>query len=133
MLILSNSTNQLVPPGQALTFDTEILHIGRCECHEPGSGSATLRRSNALYEVNVSGNIGATTAGPAELTIYANGAPVSKTTMISTTAAADDLNSVAKTRTIATCCGPKTLSIVNTGTTDVTVDTNILFSIKHVI
>lgn len=132
MIILTNSTSQELAPGQSLTFDTIILHTGCAECHRPGSGSVTLRQQRAIYGVKFSGNIGATAPGVAQLTIMDNGARLNETTMVSTTAAAGDVNNVSTDTGIKTCCcGPETCTITNTGETTIVVE-NPLFFIKRI-
>ena len=128
VIILTNSVSQELAPGQSLTFDTEVLHTGRCECHRPGSGAVIMRQQGAMYEISAGGNIGATAPGVAELSIFINGSPLSETVMQSVTAAAGDLNNVSKTTAIQTCCcGPETCTVVNSGTTTITVENPSLY------
>lgn len=132
MIILTNSVSQEVAPGQSLTFDTEILHTGCAECHRIGSGSVMMRMQNAIYEIHFSANIGATAPGNAQLAISLNNSPMLETTMISVTAAAGDVNNVAKDTAIKTCyCSPETCTIVNTGETTVVIE-NVTLFIKRV-
>jgi hypothetical protein len=87
-----------------------------------------MRVQNAIYEVHASANIGATTAGVAQLDILLNGSPLVEGTMISTTDAAGDVNNVAKNTAVRTCCcGPETVTIVNTGETTIVVEDPTLF------
>ena len=61
-------------------------------------------------------------AGVAQLSIQAGGDTLPESTMISTTAAAGDLNNVAKTIPIKNCCDDyDRITVTNTGTTTVTV------------
>lgn len=132
MIILTNSVSQELAPGQSLTFDTEILHTGRCECHRPGSGAVIMRQQGAMYDISAGGNIGATAPGVAEISVFINGSPLSETIMQSTTAAAGDLNNVFRNTGVQTCCcGPETCTIVNSGTTTITVE-NPLLKIKRI-
>lgn len=132
MIILTNTASQELAPGQSLTFDAEILHTGCAECHRAGSGAVTLRQQQAIYDIHFSANIGATAPGVAQLAIVVNGSPLPETTMISTTAAAGNVNNVAKDTALRTCCcGPETCTIVNTGDTTVVVENSTLF-IKRV-
>ena len=132
MIILTNSASQEVAPGQSLIFDTEILKTGCAECHRIGSGAVTLRQQRAIYELAFSANIGATAPGVAQLAIDINSSPLIETTMVSTTAAAGDVNNVAKNTAVRTCCcGPETCTITNTGETTVVVEQPSLF-IKRV-
>lgn len=128
MIILTNTASQELSPGQSLIFDTEILKTGCAECHRAGSGAVTMRVQQAIYELHFSANIGASTPGVAQLAISINGSPLVETTMVSTTAAAGDVNNVAKDTAIRTCCcGPETCTITNTGETTVIVENPSLF------
>ena len=124
MIILSNSIAQTLDPGQSVTFDTVVSKTGCSECFRVGSGVVTLRQQKAIYEIKFGANIGAATAGDAaQLAISINGSPLVEGSMISTTAAAGDLNNVGKDTAIRTCCcGPETCTITNTGTTTVNID-----------
>ena len=133
MIILTNNASQELAPGQSLTFNTEILHTGCAECHRIGSGAVTLRMQQAIYEVFFKANIGSTTAAtPAQFTIFLNGSPMTETTMVSTTNAVGDVNTVACETGVRTCCcGPETLTIVNNGETNIVVEQPLL-KIKRV-
>lgn len=137
MIILSNSGSLDLGPGQSVTFNIVILHTGCAEQHRPGTGAVTLRAPNAIYAVEFGANIGASAPGVAQLGMLVNGDPLPEMTMISTTAAAGDLNTVSKKTHLATrdCCPnmmpvPKTITIVNTGETNVIVE-NPLLDIKR--
>ena len=123
VIILTNTDSQVIQPGQSLTFNTVVLHTGCSECYRVGSGAVTLRQQKSIYEIKFGANIGATTEGEtAQLGIVINGSPLVESTMISTTAAAGDLNNVNKNTAVRTyCCGPETCTIVNTGTTPVNI------------
>lgn len=129
MIILTNTVSQELAPGQSLIFNTEVLHTGCREVHRPNSGSVTVpQQRNAIYTIHFSANIGATEPGVAQLAINVNGSPLVETTMISTTAAAGNVNNVAKDTAIKSCCcAPETITIVNTGTTTVIVEDPSLF------
>jgi hypothetical protein len=127
VIILTNLASQELAPGQSLTFNVEVLHTGRCECHRPNSGAVILRRQQAVFGIHFSANIGATEPGVAQLSICLNSSPLIETTMQSTTNAAGDLNNVSKYTAVQTCCGPETITVVNTGETTVTVEDPSLF------
>lgn len=128
MISLTNTNSQELAPGQSLIFGIPVLHSGKCECFRPNSGSVILRARNAIYEVNFHANIGATAPGVAQLSINLNNSPIFESTMISTTAAAGDLNSVGASIPIRTCeCGCEFITVVNTGETTVTVENPSLF------
>lgn len=128
MIILTNTASQTLAPGQSLVFNTEVLHTGCAECHRIGTGTVTLRMERAIYEIHFSANIGATAEGTAQLDIMLDNSPMIETTMISTTAAAGDLNNVAKDTAVQTCCcGPENIIITNTGETTINVTDPSLF------
>lgn len=128
MIILTNTVSQELAPGQSLTFDTEVLHTGCAECRRIGSGAVALRMQKAIYDIDFGANIGSTTVGNAQLAIEVNGSPILGTTMISATGAVGDVNRVSSRTAIQTCCcGPETITIVNTGTTTVVVENSSLF------
>ena len=135
MLVLSNSNEQTLAPGQSCTFDTVVLHTGCGECYRPNTGAVGLRAKDGIYEVSFGANIGATTAGDeAQLAINIDGSPLLETTMKSTTAAAGDLNKVSALTAVRTCCGcgNNVVTITNTGTTTVNIDVNCKLYIKRV-
>lgn len=128
MIILTNSVSQEVAPGQSLSFNTDILKTGCAECHRVGSGAVVLRQQQAIYELHFSANIGATSPGVAQLAIDINGSSMPETTIISQTAAAGDVNNVSIVDAVRTCCcGPETITVVNTGETTVVIENPSLF------
>ena len=139
MLILTNDASLTLGPNQSVTFNLEILHTGCAECHRINSGAVTLRMQKAIYDIFFKANIGSTTAGDAaQLTMLLNGSPMTETTMVSTTAAVGDVNSVACETGVRTCCcGPKMvpqpemITIVNNGETTIVVEQPLL-KIKRV-
>lgn len=124
MIVLSNSTEQTLLPGQALTFDLVKLHSGCGECHRQGS-SAVKMRQNGIYKLAFSGNIGGTVAGPVQLALQVGGETLLETTMISTPAAVGDFNNVSTETRIRNCCGDyDRVTVVNTGANNVVVGAN---------
>ena len=135
MLVLSNSIEQTVLPGQSVTFDTNVLHTGCAECHRPNSGVVNLTAKNAIYEIIFNANIGSTTESEqAQFAISIDGSPLLETTVISTTAAAGDLNNVSSGTLLKTCCcaGCESVTVTNTGTTTVNIGSNPCLRIKRV-
>lgn len=133
MIVLSNTNVQTIAPGQAITFNTVVMHTGNGECHRPGTSSVKMK-SNGIYEASFRANIGSTTeSSVAQITIMLGGEPLPETTAISTTIAAGDVNNVAtKTLVKNCCCDYDRLSVVNTGTTTINIGENPLFFIKRV-
>lgn len=133
MIVLSNSVAQTLSPGQSATFDTVVLKTGNAECFRPNSGSVRLRFANAIYEVHVGANIGATAEGAAQIALSFEGSPMLETTMISQTAAAGDLNSVGRETAVKTCCcNGGYITVTNTGTTDINLGANPILYIRRV-
>lgn len=132
MIILSNTTAQTLAPGQAITFNTVVLHTGNGECHRPGTSSVKMK-ANGIYEVSFDGNIGTTPAGVAQIAIQVGGETLAETTAISRSINAGDLNNVScKTAVKNCCCDYDRLTVVNTGTTNVTIGASPSFFIKRV-
>lgn len=124
MIVLSNSAEQTILPGQSIVFDLVKLHSGCAECHRQGSTSVKLR-ANGIYEVHFNGNISGTVAGPVQLTIELGGEPLAETLMQSTVGTPGDFESVSATTLIRNCCGDfDRVTVTNTGTSDVVVAAN---------
>lgn len=124
MIVLSNSAEQTLLPGQSIVFDLVKLHSGCAECHREGSPSVKMRCAG-IYEIAFAGNIGGTVAGPVQLSIEVGGEVLTETTMISTVAAVGDLNNVATQTRVRNCCGDyDRVTVTNTGTSDVVVGAN---------
>ena len=132
MIILSNTTAQTITPGQAITFNTEILHTGCGECHRPGTSSVKMK-ANGIYELYFGGNIGTTIAdGIAQIAIAIGGEVLPETKMESETTAAGGLNNVsAKTAFKNCCCDYDRVTVINTGLTDVNIGENPCLFIKR--
>lgn len=124
MIVLSNSQQQTLLPGQALTFDLVKLHSGCGECHREGS-SAVKMRCSGIYELSFHANIGGTVVGPVQLALQVGGETLQETTMISTVTTVGDLNNVGAETRVRNCCGDyDRVTVVNTGTSDVVVGPN---------
>lgn len=134
MIELSNTTAQTLAIGQSMVFDTVLLKTGCGECHRKNTGSVKLCAKSGIYQVYFAGNISGATAGtPVQLNISLGGEVLPETTMIATPAAADDLNNVATTVTIKNCCCDyDRITIVNTGTTALTVGVNPTLFVKRI-
>ena len=129
MIVLSNSTEQTLSPGQSLTFDLTKLHTGCAECHRAGTGSVKLR-CNGVYEVYFGGNIGGTASGLVQLVIELGGDPLLETTMKSIVSAPGDFNSVSRGTYVKNCCGDyDRITVTNNGNSTVVVDANAVLKI----
>ena len=133
MIVLSNSVAQTLAPGQSATFDTIISHTGNAECFRQNSGAVRLRFGGAIYEVSFGGNIGATAPGTAQISVGFDGTPLLETTMISQTTTAGDLNSVNRVTAVNTCCcNGGAITVINTGTDEITLGANPVIYIRRV-
>ncbi len=133
MIELSNTTEQTLSAGQSITFNTVLLHTGNGECYRSNTGSVKMR-ANGIYEVRFNANVSGATAGTAtRLAIQQGGVTLQETTMITTPAVANDVNNVSCSTLIKNCCGDyDRVTIVNTGTVDVTISANPAFIIRRV-
>lgn len=125
MIVVSNSTEQTLQPGQSITFDTVRLHTGNGECYRQGSSSVELR-CKGVYDVSFSGNIGGTTAGTeVRLAVRVGGETLPETTMKSIPVTTKDFNNVATSTYVENCCNDYSrITVTNTGTSPVVVDQN---------
>lgn len=132
MIVLSNTTEQVVQPGQAITFNTEVLHTGNGECHRPGTSSVKMK-ANGIYEVSFSGNIGSTVANTtAFLAIAIGGEVLPETNMVSETSTEGELNNVsAKTALKNCCCDYDRVTVINTGINPVNIGASPSFFVKR--
>lgn len=132
MIVLSNTLAQTLAVGESITFDRVILHTGCGECHRANSQSVKMR-AHGIYEIHFSGNISGTAANPVQLSILVGGEPLPETTMIVTPAAAGDQFNVATATAVKNCCGDyDRVTITNTGTAPVLVETDTLLFVKRV-
>lgn len=139
MINLSSTTDLTLAAGESITFDLVTLKSGRCEFHRAGSATVVLNGSSRnacqapIFEIDFSANIGATAPGVAQLSIMLDGEALREGVMQSTTAAAGDLNNVAKPgikiRNVG--CSGAVISVKNTGTTEITVNSPLL-AVKRV-
>lgn len=132
MIVLTNTLEQTLAPGQSLVFDEAILHSGCGECHRRNTSAVKLR-ANGIYEASFSGNIGGETAATAvQLSLTLSGSTLPETTMISVPAAVADRNNVSTETRIRNCCGDyDRVSVTNTGTVPVVVAPNSSFVIDR--
>lgn len=136
MINLSNTTEQVLLPGQSITFDLTLLHTGCCpraERHRTGSANVELVRGD-IFDIDFSANIAGEAAGAIQLSVMLDGEALPEGTMISTPAAANEVNNVArpgiKIRKIG--CS-NTVSVRNTGTANIILPAkSALLSIKRV-
>lgn len=122
MINLTNTTEQVLLPGQSITFDLVLLHTGCCpkaERHRTGSANVELVRGD-IFNIDFSANIAGEAAGALQLNVMIDGEALPESTMISTPAAANELNNVARPGIKVRRLGcSNTVSVRNTGTTNI--------------
>lgn len=126
MVVLSNSTAQTLAPGQTLTFDILVMHTGCAECHRTNSGAVGLK-CQGIYECQF--NCNAVATGEAQLALALDSSALQETTMINATSG---ICSMSCATAVKNCCGNDSITVTNTGTTDVTVEPNACLFIKRV-
>lgn len=134
MIVLSTSAPQTVAPGAAVVFNLLVRKAGNGECFRMGGSAVQIRgfQCGASYDVSYGANIGATAPGVANLAIQFNGSTLPETNAQSTTAAAGDLNNVARATNVGTCgFGPGSITLVNVGTTEITVGAGAVLEISR--
>lgn len=128
MIQVSNATTQTLQPGQALKFDgTNFLHTGCGECFNSQIPTSVKLNGNcgAVYEIQFEGNITATAAGTVQIALALEGQPLVQTAMNAQIATANALTNVSTGTYLKMCCGDANrVSVINTGTTAVTVAQN---------
>lgn len=135
MLALSNSTAQTLAPGASMTFDTVLLSTGSGERFRKNAGLVSLRGNKGIYHVSFGANIGDSTGtASAQLSIQFNGATLPETTAITPTPVAGDISNVSRgtslySGTQCNCGSFGDVTVVNTGTTTITVGANPIFEI----
>lgn len=124
MVVLSNTTEQTLQPGQSLTFDRLVNSSGCGECARSG-GPIGLRFGGSTYRIAFHANVtGATAAEPVQLSISVGGAPLAETTMIYTPAAANAVGNVGAETYVTTCGSGNNVTVTNTGVNPIIVSPN---------
>ncbi len=123
MIVLSNSTEQTLAPGQALIFDIVVMHTGPAEYFRPNSGLVGLN-AKGIYNCSFNGN-----AAIGQLAMAMDGSPLAETTMIN---GADTVANLSANTAVRNICCNRGINIVNTGTTNITVNPNTCFFVKRV-
>lgn len=136
MIVLTNTTEQVLQPGQALNLDEVILHTGngegcccaRNEYHRRNTSNVRLNGKGGVYSVFFAANIdGATADAAVQLSLQLSGSTLPETTAIS---AASGFNNVARQTLVRNGYNETDrISIVNTGTIPVTVGANSVLTV----
>lgn len=133
MIVLSNTTAQVIPVGQSITFNTVIHKSGCLEGYRNNTGSVKLR-VNGIYEISFNGNVtGTTAAAPVQLSVYLSGAALPETTMIWTPPVAGSVGNISANTVVRNCCGDyDRITVVNNGLNPITLQPNCCLFIKRV-
>lgn len=132
MIVLSNSAQQTLQPGQSLTFDLVKLHTGNAECHREGSPAVKLR-CKGIYELGFHANVGGSAVGTVALQMEAGGEVLPETTMIVTEDTVGSLTNVSAGTLVRNCCGDYSrITITNTGTVAAVIAPNSAFIARRV-
>ena len=122
MILLTNSSDQTIAPGAAVSYDSVIFQTGGGECHRDNSAAVSLR-CKGIYEVHFSADVSGT--APLELSIALDGEALPETVMVSNVAAGQNVSTMTAVRTCCSGCGRVT--VLNTGAADATVASPKLF------
>lgn len=134
MIEVSNSAALVLAPGAVASFDLVKVNSGNCTCCRNNPTGSIKMTSCGIYQINFSGNVSGAAAGtPVQLSIAVGGAALPESVMISTPSAPNVLNNVGKTLYYQNCCNEfSRATIVNTGTTAVTIGAGATFSVLKV-
>lgn len=128
MIELKNTATQTLQPGQAISFNEVLLHTGCSECYNRQLPTSVKLKGGcgSVYEIHFSGNITSLTAGNTlQLAIAVGTTPLVETAMNATPAAAGTLVNVSTGTLFKVCCSDlNRISVINTGTTPVSVAQN---------
>lgn len=133
MIELTNTASQVLQPGQAVTFDKVLLRTGCSECYNRQLPTSVRLKGGcgAVYELHFNGNITSNTAGDVvQLALAVSGQPLVETSMNALPAAAGDLVNVSTSTLFRVSCSDlDRVSVVNSGTTPLTIAQNSNFYI----
>lgn len=124
MVVLSNTTEQTLQPGQSITFDNLVIWSGDAETARSG-GPLGLTATNAIYALSFNANVTGTTTDPVQLSISLGGSPLPETTSIYTPAAANAVGNVSGSTYVRTRCGlSNQVTVTNSGANPIIVSPN---------
>lgn len=129
MIVLSTKTAQTIQPGDSVMFDRVVFKSGCAEYRNSGNGPVKIRCG--VYDLQFNGNVGGAPATQPNLAIAVDGVPLTETTMVATTALDTDVYNVHGGTKFCNRCGGSVVSVVNTGTTPVTIAANPALIIKR--
>lgn len=125
MIMVRNSSAQIIPAGGTVALDTVIKQCGCGESYYQGLNFVRLRTSG-LYRVEFSGNVTGATAGTGvQLAIALEGVGLPETVMEYTPATANAFGNISTGTYVSGCnVDVNKISVINTGTEPVTLSAN---------
>ena len=133
MIILSNTTDQQLLPGQAITFNTTVLHTKNCRLSHRDNSAGIRVRQGGVYEIQFSGNVdGATAAEPASLVVTYGGTRLNETLMLSSATGANNVSTSTAVRECGCCCNGEEITVINAGTETITIGANAKLFVKRI-
>lgn len=138
MIVVSNSADQTLTPGQSIVFDTLNMKSGTGECCKiiPGTavvGAPKLRHCGAVYTISFHGNVSSPTTGTnIVLAIAIDGIPVPITRMSTAVYTANtEFQTISISLPLRNGCGASSVTVTNVGTVDAIVQANAMLSVKR--
>lgn len=138
MIIVSNSAEQVLTPGQSITFDTVLLKTGNGECCKNNVTRSLMPirlRNCGNYEIHFNGNATNGTAdSDISLAIQVEGVTLPETLMRTSVPVALTLYANLSATTVVTndCNNNAPVTVTNVGTTDVTIAANSALFVKRI-
>lgn len=120
MLNLSNTTEQVLAPGQSITFDLVLLETcSKAERHRAGSANTELLCGN-IFNIDFSTNLAGQAQGQVSLSVMLNGEAIPAANMVETVAAANSIYNVSRPGIKVRKIGCQNIiSVRNTGTVNI--------------
>lgn len=132
MIMLTNTQDVELKPGEIFTFDKVILKTGTNECHRPGSGAVKLC-SNGIYEVHFKANITVATASDAVISMYIGGEELPYTRMKRTFVTTNLVDEISMTTLVKNyCVDYDRITIVNNSDVNVTIGENATLIVRRI-
>lgn len=129
MIVLTNTAAQTVQPGQAVLFNQVAEKSDVCCAGLSPSGSS-VKLAKGKHLVSFKANVGGAAGTQANLAVALGGEAIPFTTMVATIEAATDIYNVGVTFPLKECCCDfDRISVINTGSTAVTVSANPMLAV----
>lgn len=133
MIVVSNTAAQTLTPGQSLTFN--VLKQTGCSEFARNSSSSIFLKAGGVYEVEYHANVtNAAAATAVQLSLNFAGSTLPETTAIYTPAAVNAVDNISGKTYVATVLPFSTFSVTltNTGTTDITISPNASITVHRI-